>query len=60
MGDRGQRQQRNQVDYTPDAGRDPMSPEHRQGEADRRAAQQAATQDPYLNGTNNKRRRQDG
>ena len=45
----GQRQQRTWAASNAET-RDPMSPEHRQVEADRRARQQAATNDPELNG----------
>jgi hypothetical protein len=56
MGDQyGQRQQRTWAASNAES-RDPMSPEHRQIEAERRARQAAAAQDPYLNGRDSLRR----
>jgi hypothetical protein len=51
----GQRQARQQA-FTPTPARDPMSPEHRAIESERRARQQAAALDPTLNGRDSDRR----
>jgi hypothetical protein len=51
-----QRQVRNGVLTPPPETRDPISPEQRAVDADRKARQQAAQSDPYLNGQDSLRR----
>jgi hypothetical protein len=51
-----QRTWRNIISAQPAETRDPMSPEHRQIEADVAVMQAVAARDPYLNGNDCRRR----